>query len=296
MTGRDALRRGIVALRAAGIEDPELEADLLLRHALQQDRVYLFTHLPDDLSPEQETAFLDVLSRRLQHRPTAYLTGVREFYGMDFYVAPGVLIPRPETELLVELSLRLLRARAGIGRTPVFVDVGAGSGAVVLAVAKHEPRARCLGVDRSRDALAVAALNAKRPRLAGRVEFLLGDLLTALPEPADVIVANLPYIPTAVWETLPPEIRDNEPRGALDGGNDGLDLIRRLVAQAPAALRPDGALALEVGAGQSDAVLALLAEAFPEGRSFVLRDLAGIERVVAHDLGKADLPPGAILR
>ena len=286
----------MVALRAAGIEDAPLEAGLLLRHTLHQDRAYLYAHLPDELSDEQEAAFFHIVRRRLQRRPTAYLIGVKEFYGIEFYVAPGVLIPRPETELLVEESLRLLRARLSRKPALVFADIGTGSGAIVLAVAKHEARARCYGLDRSPAALAVANLNARRPKLAGRVEFLAGDLLTPLPELADVIAANLPYVPTSVWETLPPEIRDHEPREALDGGEDGLDQIRRLIAQAPARLDPDGALALEVGAGQADAVLNLLAGAFPSGRCYILADLSGIERVVAVDAGGGDLPRGAILR
>lgn len=296
MTGREALQRGTIALRAAAIEDAELEADLLLRHALRQNRVYLYVHLPEELTAEQERAFLDVLRRRLQHRPTAYITGVREFYGMELYVAPGVLIPRPETELLVDESIRLLHIRLAAGTTPVFVDVGTGSGAVALAVASRLPQVSCYGIDRSAAALAVASLNAKRPRLAGRVEFLQGELLYPLREEADVVAANLPYIPTEVWAALPPEIRDYEPREALDGGPDGLDVIRRLVAEAPSHLKPSGALALEIGAGQADAVLSLLAEALPSARRYLLSDLAGIERVAIATCEDDDLPRGALVR
>ena len=296
LTGKEALRRGTAALRAAGIDEPEFEADLLLRHALRRNRAYLYAHLPEVLSEEQERAFLDVVRRRQQHRPTAYITGVREFYGIELYVAPGVLIPRPETELLVDEAIRLLRARLGAREAPVFVDVGTGSGAIVLAVARRLPQVECIGIDRSPDALAVAGLNAKRPHLAGRVEFLQGDLLRPLPAPADVVVANLPYLPTAAWEALPPEVHDHEPRLALDGGPDGLDLIRRLIGEAPSHLRSEGALLLEIDGGQADSVLSLLADAFPAGRRYVLRDLAGIERVVAVTCGQEDLPRAAILR
>jgi release factor glutamine methyltransferase len=295
MTGREVLRRGTVALRSAGIESAEFEAELLLRHALHRDRAYLYAHLPEELSPEQEQTYLELVRRRQQHRPTAYLTGVREFYGIELYVAPGVLIPRPETELLVDESIRLLRHLAP-GIDPVFVDVGTGSGAVVLAVASQAPQARCFGIDRSRAALAVAGLNAKRPRLAGRVEFLHGDLLAPLPVSADVVAANLPYIPTALWETLAPEIRDHEPREALDGGADGLDVVRRLIAEAPQYLRPGGALLLEVGDGQAEPVLELLAVAFPACRRYSLPDLAGIERVVVASCGDHDLPRDALVR
>lgn len=296
MTGQEALRRGTVALRAAGIDDPEAEASLLLRHALQRDRAYLYMHLPEQLTAEQESAFLDILRRRIQHRPTAYLTGVREFYGLDFYVAPGVLIPRPETELLVEESLRALRARLKRASAPVFVDVGTGSGAIAIAVAANLPQVACYAVDQSPAALAIASLNAKRPKLAGRVELLLGDLLQPLPVGADVIAANLPYIPTDVWQSLPPEIRDHEPRTALDGGSDGLSVIRRLIDQAPSHLDPDGELVLEIGIGQANAVTELLVESFPGGQHFALPDLAGIHRVVGVTCGGDHLPPGAILR
>lgn len=292
MTGQDALRRGSIALRLAGIPDAEVEAGILLRHALHQDRVFMYLHLPEALSTEQEAAFLDLLGRRLDHRPAAYLTGVREFYGIEFYVAPGVLIPRPETELLVAESLRLLKERdkerERAGYTPVFVDAGTGSGAIVVAVAKNWPNAQYFGIDRSAAALQVASLNVKRPHLAGRIELIEGDLLDPLPVEADVIAANLPYIPTSIWQTLPPEIRDHEPRVALDGGEDGLEVIRRLVRSAPLHLRPDGALLLEVGDGQAAAVRRLLAEAFPAGRCYTLPDLAGIDRVVAVDCRPSD--------
>jgi release factor glutamine methyltransferase len=285
MTGQEALRRGVIALRAANIDDAEAEAGILLRHALGQDRVFMYLHLPDELPPDQEAAFFELLRRRIEHRPTAYLTGTREFYGIEFYVAPGVLIPRPETELVVEESLRLLRARAAGGRTPVFVDAGTGSGAIVIAVARNWPNARYIGTDISAAALQVAALNAKRPRLAGRIELLQGDLLEPVPGDVDVIAANLPYIPTEVWHTLSPEIRDHEPRLALDGGEDGLATIRRLIWSAPSHLTSDGALVLEVGDGQAPAVLDLLAERFPACRRYTRQDLAGIDRIVAVDCG-----------
>jgi release factor glutamine methyltransferase len=248
----------------------------------------MYLHLPEELTAEQEAAYFELLRRRIEHRPTAYLTGAREFYGIEFYVAPGVLIPRPETELLVEESLRLLRDRSAAGRTPVFVDVGTGSGAIVVAAAKNWPNARYIGTDTSAAALQVATLNAKRPRLAGRIELLHGDLLEAVSGEVDVIAANLPYIPTAVWQALPPEIRDHEPRHALDGGDDGLDLIRRLIWMAPSYLRPTGALLLEIGDGQAATVLELLAESFPGSRRYTQRDLSGIERVVVVDCGVPD--------
>jgi len=296
MTGQEAVRRGIVALRAAGIEEPEVESGLLLRHALQRDRVYYYLHLPDAVTEEQARVFFDLVRRRCERRPTAYLTGVREFYGIEFYVAPGVLIPRPESELLVEEALRLLRAHRPSDAETVFVDVGTGTGAIVVAVAKNWPHARYFAVDSSPAALQIAELNAKRPRLAGRIEFLLGDLISTLPATPDIIAANLPYIPTGIWEALAPEIRQYEPREALDGGLDGLDVIRRLVRASPTKLAADGALLLEVGAGQAGAVLVLLGETFPEARCYARPDLAGIPRVVVADRARGEPPSDAILR
>jgi release factor glutamine methyltransferase len=284
MTGTEALQRTATALRGAGIDDPEAEAGILLRHAQHRDRAYMYAHLPEELSADQELELLHALERRMQHWPTAYLTGVREFYGIEFYVAPGVLIPRPETELLVEESLRQLRVRAG-GRIPVYADVGTGSGAVVVSVAKEWPNATYFAVDISEAALQIAALNAKRPRLAGRIQFLHGDLLQPIPLQPDVVAANLPYIPTELVERLPSEIRDHEPRIALDGGTSGIQMILRLIDSAKSRLANDGALLMEVGAGQANAVLTAAASAFPDWHCYSVRDLAGIERMVVADGG-----------
>jgi len=256
----------------------------------------MYAHLPEELSSEEEAAFSDILRRRLQRRPTPYLTGVREFYGIEFYVAPGVLIPRPETELLVEESLRQLKRRASAARNPVFVDVGTGSGAIAISVARNWANASYFATDISGAALQIASLNARRPRLAGRVELLQGDLLQPIPVQPDVVAANLPYVPTADWCGLPLEIRDHEPREALDGGRDGLDLVRRLIASASGRLREGGALLLEVGVGQASATLALLADAFPTWRRYVVMDLAAIERVVVADGGPYGPPSTASLR
>jgi release factor glutamine methyltransferase len=276
-TGAAALRRAATALRVAGIDDAELEAEALLRHALGRDRAYLYLHLPDTLTPDQQRAFAELLRQRLARRPAAYITGHRAFYDIDLHVAPGVLIPRPETELLVDESLRLLRERDG-GERLRFVDVGTGSGAVALAVAKHAPAAEVLAVDSSRAALAIAGFNAKRLRLAGRVRFLEGDLLSPVPGPVDVVAANLPYIPTSVCETLQPEVRDHEPRLALDGGSDGLDCIRRLLAQLGGRVRPGGACTLEIGWDQAEAVRAAARE-LAGADATILPDVAGHDRI-----------------
>lgn len=279
MTVAEALRRGAGALRLAGIEDPEIEAEVLLRHALGLSRAHLFLRMPDALPADAEQRYRELLGRRAAHVPTAYLTGRREFYGMEFLVGPGVLIPRPETEHVVEEALRAGRELLRVQDRVTLVDVGTGCGAIALAVARQLPALRVLAADRSPAALAVAQLNARRLRLAGRVTFLLGDLLDPVHEPVDIVAANLPYIPTDVIPTLAPEIRDHEPREALDGGPDGLRVIARLLAQAPRHLRAGGVIILEIGHGQAGRLHCLAADLLPGAGMSFARDLAGIERV-----------------
>lgn len=279
MTGQEALRRGVVALRAHGVEDAELEAEVLLRHVLQLDRAYLFLRLPDELGAEQHEAYERLIARRVAHTPTAYLTERREFYSLSFAVGPGVLIPRPETEHVVEAALEAGRALLTVRERVTLVDAGTGSGAIALAVAKHLPALRVLATDNSRAALAIADLNAKRLRLAGRVTFLQGDLLEPVPEPVEIITANLPYIPTAVWASLPPEIRDHEPREALDGGEDGLHVIDRLLIQARAHLSPGAVVILEIQYDQAAALTALVEDRLPGAAVEIRKDLAGHDRV-----------------
>jgi release factor glutamine methyltransferase len=280
VTAAEALRRGVAMLTAARIDDPQIEAEVLLRHALGLSRAHLYALLPDLVSPDAEQRFLDLLTRRARHIPAAYLTGHREFYDLDLAVSPGVLIPRPETEHLVEEALRLGRELLAEHDRVTLVDAGTGSGAIALTVAKHLPAIRVLATDCSAEALAVADLNAKRLRLAGRLTFLHGDLLDPVQEPVDIIAANLPYIPTDVIPTLAPEVRDHEPRAALDGGPDGLRVIVRLLAQTPRVLRPGGAIVLEIGFDQSACLRELVGDMLPGAAVTFTRDFAGHERVV----------------
>jgi release factor glutamine methyltransferase len=277
-TGNAALRRGIVALRAGGIEEPELEAELLLRHVLGRDKTYFYLHLPEHLDPEQERAFHELLRQRLTHRPLAYITGHREFYGLDFRVQPGVLIPRPETELVVERCIAIARERLARGERVRFVDVGTGSGAIAIAVAKHLPAAEVYATDASPEALVIAGYNARQLRVAGRIRFLQGDLLRPVPGTVDLIAANLPYVPSAVCETLAPEVRDFEPRQALDGGSDGLRVIARLLEQLAVKLHSAGAVVIEIGYDQGEAMRALVAEILRMPAE-ILQDGAGRDRV-----------------
>jgi release factor glutamine methyltransferase len=208
----------------------------------------------------------------------AYVVGHTEFYALDFLTDRRALIPRPETEQLVELALA--RIKSQISSKPQIVDVGTGSGCIVVALAVGLPDAHFIATDISADALALAHENARRHKVSSRIQFLRGDLLAPVPLRAEGAVANLPYVTTAEWQSLPRHIREHEPRIALDGGADGLDLIRRLFSQAPRYVKPDGWVLLEIGATQGAAVSALARQVFPLAAVNLHRDYAGLTRVV----------------
>jgi len=274
-----ALHEATEALRAPGIEDARLEAEVLLRHTLHLDRAHLYARLQEDLSAEGQVSFHSLVARRLAHEPTAYIIGQREFYGLDLETTPAALIPRPETELLVEEAI----ARAGRFERPLIVDVGTGNGAIAVALAVHLPQASLVAVDLSREALALAVRNAGRHGVKNRISFLQADLLAPLARRADIIVANLPYVSSGDWEALPPEIREHEPRAALDGGSDGLREIERLLGQASSRLRPRGSLLVELAPPQAAPALALAHRCFPGAAARILPDAAGLDRVLAID-------------
>lgn len=280
MTIAAALASGRHRLADAGIDDAGLEAEVLLRHALGLSREALLSRLNDAIDPAAACRFEEVLARRLAHEPTADITGHREFFGLDFEVTPATLIPRPETEILVEAAIELAKPRGRIRRGPVIADIGTGCGAIAVALALNISRSEIYAVDISPEALKVAGRNAERHGVAGRVMLYRGDLLTPLPEFVDIIVANLPYVPTTELEHLPPEIRDHEPRLALDGGPDGLNVIRELLREAPRYLRPKGCVCLEFGFGQTEALKAAARRHFPGYSLQVRKDLAGIDRVL----------------
>ncbi len=276
----DALRAAEADLAAAGIEDAWLEAEVLVRHTLRLDRPHLLSCLQEPLSEAHRASFQSLLRRRLAHEPTAYITGHREFYGLELETTPAALIPRPETELLID---EVLSAVGGEGRTQkrrLIADVGTGNGAVAVALAAHLPAATIHAIDISGEALALARRNAERHAVAERIRFHEGDLLDPLPEPVDAVAANLPYVKSADWEALPPEIREHEPRDALDGGPTGLREVERLLRQAPGHLRTGGFLAVEIGWDQGDAAAAIARECFPNVSVTVKQDLAGLDRVL----------------
>lgn len=276
MTLAEVLHAAQRTLSAAGIDDADIEAEVLLRHALGLDRSRLYASLRDDIDDARRREFDALLSRRLAHEPTAYITGHKEFYGLELETTPDALIPRPETELLVDEALRL----APLDEPCVVVDVGTGCGAIAVALAAHLPRAVIYAIDASPAALALAERNAERLSLAGRIRFLLGDLLDPLPEPADLVVANLPYVKTSDWQALPPEIRDHEPRSALDAGPTGTEVIEKLLAEAPRHLRPGGRLLVEIGWDEGDRLRQIARECFPGARVEIKQDLASLDRLL----------------
>ena len=265
-------------LAAVGIDDPRLEADVLWMKALDIDRAQLYARLHDDPAEAHATAAEALTARRLRREPLAYVTGTREFYGLDLTIHAGVLVPRPDTETLVAEAISVLSRRAE--PTAVIADIGCGSGAIALALAASMADVTVHAVDRSPAAVALTRANAGRHGLGERVRVYLGDLTAPLPEPVDLIAANLPYVRSDELPTLEPEVSVFEPAEALDGGADGLDLVRRLLREAPACLKPGAAVLLELDPRQLDEAAAFAAEAMPDAHARSVRDLAGRERVL----------------
>lgn len=279
MTLAEALRQAHQRLAAHRIDDASLEAEILLRHTLGKSRNELYLDLNKELSSKAQAAYWKLVERRLVHEPTAYIIGHREFYGLDFYVDRRVLIPRPESELLVDKALEWSKERRN--ESPVICEVGAGSGAIAVTVASYLPRAQVYAIDVSAQALEVTAINCRRHGVEDRVHLIHGSLLENLSGPADLVIANLPYLTRREMGTLPPEIARYEPGLALDGGESGLDVIMALCGQLAGKLRPGGLLLLEIGAGQAGAVVARLKQLEPQGEAKVSPDLSGNERVVS---------------
>ena len=268
--------------RERGIESPRLDAEVLLSALLGRDRMYLYVHFDEPLEPEELARFRGYVKERAAHVPLAYVLGRREFMGLDFRVTRDTLIPRPDTELLVQCAVDFLRARAAEGRDDLtLADIGTGTGAIALSVLHYTEGTRADVVDISHAAAEVARENAERLGLAERIEVHVGDLTAPLAGRSyDVILSNPPYIPTADIATLMPEVRSHEPHLALDGGRDGLTIYRRLAADAPALLRDGGMLAVEVGINEARDVAALMEMHARIVRTEIHKDLGGIERVV----------------
>lgn len=274
-------------LTGKGIERARLDAEVMLADLLGMERVGLYLNFDRPLKKDELAAFRERVRRRAAHEPVAYIVGRREFYGLDLSVDPRVLIPRPETELLVDQALNRLKedrpAEALHGCAGErLVDLGTGSGAVALALAHERPEARLWALDISEEALEAARANARRLGLEARIQFLQGDLLAPLAglrKTYDLIVANLPYVPRPAFADMPLDVKAFEPHPALDGGEDGLDLIRPAIHQALPLLKPGGALILEIWPSQAEAILTQ-ARAEGYGPASVHQDLAGYDRAV----------------
>jgi len=250
-------------------------AQAILAHIVERDRSWLLAHSEAALTSEQSTRFAALLERAARGEPLAYLTGEREFYGLAFTVTPDVLIPRPETEELIDVAIRWSKRYPQTA--PQLVDVGTGSGAIAVTLAVQLPQARITAVDVPLAALDVARHNASRHGAAQRIHFVQGSLLENLPGPFDAILANLPYIPTNTLQTL--DVIRWEPSLALDGGPDGLQLVRTLIRQAATRLRPGGLLALEIQYDQGPIVAGLCQQTFPTASVTIQRDLSGLDRI-----------------
>jgi release factor glutamine methyltransferase len=257
---------------------PRLDAELIIAHVLGWSRTRVLAERTYIASPEQHATIDALIARRATGEPVAYLVGTKAFYNLDFFVDRRVLVPRPETELLVEHTIAIARKRTG----PLTIaDIGTGSGAIAVALATHLPQAQIFAVDLSADALTVAAQNVQAHQLTERITLLHGDLLAPLPGPVDLIISNPPY---TILAEVQPNVLQHEPWLALEGGPDGTAIYLRLFHQAPHWLRPGGAISCEIGAWQGSTVAQLLREAFPKASVRVERDLAGLDRVVVGEL------------
>ena len=265
-----------------GIPNPRLDAEILLAHLLEKSRLQLYLHFEMPVFQEHLTPYRELIKKRIEHTPVSYLTNRKEFMALDFYVDERVLIPRPETEQLVETILR-----EKTGNSERLLELGTGSGVIATSLAVHQPEWEIIATDISEPALAVAQKNAETHVHAPQIKFLSGDLfepIKAINPPGNIrfdwIVCNPPYVKNIEWDTLSPDIRDYEPEIALLAGDDGLAVIRRLIAEAPEYLAPNGKLILEIGETQADTVRSLI-NTEPAYRTYkLLKDYAEKERIV----------------
>ena len=269
----DALIKGIALLNDNKIDTAGIDARMLLCKVLDCDKLYLTVHRDDVLTSEDSKAYFDYICRRIKREPVSYITGVKEFMSMDFEVCPGILIPRPDTEILVERVIE-----ENTSENPVIVDMCTGSGAIAVSLAKYIPGSRVYGLDISSDALRCAKSNALRNGV--EVEFCTHDVLTPYEGVmADIVVSNPPYIPTDELATLESDVVDYEPMLALDGGPDGLVFYRAIAENISSCLKKGGLLAFEVGCGIANGVAELMKDKFHS--ITIEKDLAGIDRVVS---------------
>ncbi len=278
----EAARRALAKrLQSAGNDSAELDARLLLGHALGLDLTGLISAARRTMTTDESARLEAFARRRLKGEPVARILGEKEFWGLPLQLSPATLVPRPDTETVVELALEVLRAGGELSRPLRMADLGTGTGAILLALLSELPAAQGFGTDISVDALQIAAANAARTGLSDRATFVACDYASGLSGPFDLIVSNPPYIRSADIAALAEEVRNHDPLAALDGGTDGLDAYRALIPQAALLLAPGGVLIVEAGPGQSTEIQALMAEAGLMPGTAPKADLGGIPRAVA---------------
>jgi release factor glutamine methyltransferase len=284
VTLADVIRQTQDALDSADIPEARLESEVLLTNVLRVPRHQIYAYQEQEITDEQGKLLSQLLERRLKREPLAYILGHKDFYGVQLAVSPGVMIPRPETEHVIEQALFLAIMHMDEGEI-IIAEPGTGAGGISINLAIHLPMARIYATELSVEALTVADYNIRRHNVADRVTLLQGDLLEPVPEPPAIIVANLPYIPSERIPTLQPEIQW-EPKEALDGGPDGLDTIRKLLYQAKDKMKENGVLVLEIDPEQAEPLEKLAQELFPSATITIEQDLARQDRVFVIDLGE----------
>jgi release factor glutamine methyltransferase len=282
-TIHDALGQATRQLAQAGLAEARLDAQILLAHILEVERSVLYAYPEREITPALADQFFQLVERRCKGEPVAYLLGHKEFYGLDFLVDPRVLIPRPETELLVEAALTHIHQKMTADALPIVADIGTGSGAIPITLAVEEPRLPYLyACDISADALAVAQLNCQRHHVTERVRFLQGDLASPLPEPVDILTANLPYVGTEEMHAMTRDVYAYEPHLALFSGPEGLNLLERFCRELCQSdlLKPAAVMLLEIGYRQQEPLTRLILELWPQSTVTSIKDYAGWDRIL----------------
>ncbi len=282
MTIREAVHNAEAKLLSAGVANARHDAEVLIAHILKKNRAWVVTHVFDVLDEEANREYEAACNRRTRREPLQYILGMQEFWGLEFRVTPDVLIPRPETELVVETALAIAKS---LDRQATIVDIGTGSGCIAISLAKELPSAHFFAIDASEKALAVARGNSDKHGVSDRIRFLQGDLLKPLEELSvrgqiEILVSNPPYVRSGERNTLQAEVRNYEPAAALFSGPSGTEIHQRIIAEAPAYLRLHGALIMEIGMGQTKMLREMLSASDAYTAPVFLKDLAGIERVV----------------
>lgn len=282
MTIIETINRATTLFSAVGIVDDRRDAEVLLSHVIKRDRAWIITHQDEVLDDKQQGDFTGSIQRRAKREPLQYIIGNQEFWGHEFIVTPDTLIPRPETELIIEATLGTMRDRS---RKVKIIDLCTGTGCLAISLAKELTSAHIIATDTSEKALAVARENTRRHGVVGQIRFLRGDLFEPLEEldirgQVDIIVANPPYVRTGDLPALQPEVRDYEPPVALIAGPEGTEIHQRIIYTAPLFLKKHGALIMEMGMGQAEALTRMVAAAGAYDTPEIHKDLAGIERVI----------------